>query len=595
MADCSKGYFQSKNCMRELVASVTLQKPVIALIDLDASRGGLSLEEVQAQLVDSDKLAVKWAFAPPEAEYLNKAPNGMEYQHAYAWPGGQALYESLTDAEPIEWNRIGHFQDVTMRLIAERLLANGCTDEQNSPLFAKGSAQVRKAKQPDGRFGGAGAPADRASRPTRYLETADTTYVDRELVAQKIDRLRAPRKQFHVYCSVHNPGAAALMQELARKQGMTVTREMAAWSRWTSSGALSPKLVRDLASAAFETAEVVTRTTSRRSQQQRGTIWPRRRTSHRAKDTLVMATDHASLLDSDQMLLYLTGQTWTRGDDSAALGKEVLEAMENGVTLLLAHEMPGIGGQAERSGVEFSTFFSCPEGATPDGLLKLGIYSQIAVPLKGGAWRNVSMRLLAKSVALTADDAARAKDGDDVLDLGDSAAAQMSKRLKRVLGSSKRLSFSQPRASSTLSAAKKDDAPVVGRSGQTSPESTTVNAVKGSIRIRRFVPTTKRATCCPAVATTVTASVAETSVTSHDASMTSRRLSSAKALEEASSDAVPFMLPLGATPSAEGLAESSAVSHEPSMTSRMISPAGFEGRNQVDDRELGLLVQDEHV
>ena len=47
---CSKGYYQSKNCMRELTSSVRLEKPIIALIDLDASRGGLTREEVGDQL-----------------------------------------------------------------------------------------------------------------------------------------------------------------------------------------------------------------------------------------------------------------------------------------------------------------------------------------------------------------------------------------------------------------------------------------------------------------------------------------------------------------------------------------------------------------
>ena len=48
--------------MRELVASTTLQKPIIALTDPDASRGGMSLEEVHTQLIEADALAIKWGF-----------------------------------------------------------------------------------------------------------------------------------------------------------------------------------------------------------------------------------------------------------------------------------------------------------------------------------------------------------------------------------------------------------------------------------------------------------------------------------------------------------------------------------------------------
>ena len=93
-ADCSKGYFTSKNCMRELVSSAASQKPIIALIDPDASRGGMSLDEVKTQLVEADELYAKWAF--------NEKPGALR---------GEALYTHLFAHQPIEWNRIGHFQE----------------------------------------------------------------------------------------------------------------------------------------------------------------------------------------------------------------------------------------------------------------------------------------------------------------------------------------------------------------------------------------------------------------------------------------------------------------------------------------------------
>jgi len=88
------------------------------------------------------------------------------------------------------------------------------------------------------------------------------------------------------------------------------------------------------------------------------------------------------------MLLYLTGQTWTRGEASTKLGDELMKAMDLEVSILLVHEMPGAGGQEARFGCEFGSFFSCPDGATPGELIQRGIYSSIAVPLKGGAWRG---------------------------------------------------------------------------------------------------------------------------------------------------------------------------------------------------------------
>jgi hypothetical protein len=142
------------------------------------------------------------------------------------------------------------------------------------------------------------------------------------------------------------------------------------------------------------------------------------------------------------MLLYLTAQTWTQGEPSAALAEEIRTALNRGVHVLLAHEsarsplhcshdepvtsprterrivlvlvlvcacacvrrvcaaaVTGTGQEA-RHACEFASFFSCVDGATPSELLKRGIYSEVAVPLKGGAWREVSILLLAKALAV---------------------------------------------------------------------------------------------------------------------------------------------------------------------------------------------------
>ena len=79
--------------MRELIAASVLRKPIVALIDLDRKHGGLNLGEVQAELLTADRLYAKWEF---EADK----------------PRGVALHEQLMQSQPIEWNRLGHFQDV---------------------------------------------------------------------------------------------------------------------------------------------------------------------------------------------------------------------------------------------------------------------------------------------------------------------------------------------------------------------------------------------------------------------------------------------------------------------------------------------------
>ena len=80
----------------------------------------------------------------------------------------------------------------------------------------------------------------------------------------------------------------------------------------------------------------------------------------------------------DYMLVYLTANTWQSGAASVELAAEVAAALQSGVALLLAHEMPG-EGQDARHAAEFSDFFQCDRGATPPQLIRAGIYKQVAV------------------------------------------------------------------------------------------------------------------------------------------------------------------------------------------------------------------------
>ena len=80
--------------------------------------------------------------------------------------------------------------------------------------------------------------------------------------------------------------------------------------------------------------------------------------------------------------------------------------------------VPGAGGQEARFGCEFGSFFSCVDGATPGELLKRGIYSEIAVALKGGPWREASMAMLAMALGLSKEEAEAQAAGQDVLGEG---------------------------------------------------------------------------------------------------------------------------------------------------------------------------------
>ena len=61
--------------------------------------------------------------------------------------------------------------------------------------------------------------------------------------------------------------------------------------------------------------------------------------------------------------------------------------------------VPGIDVQKERSACDFIDFLSCERGTTPQKLLLMGIYHQIAIALKGGPWRRATLIVVAKVLA----------------------------------------------------------------------------------------------------------------------------------------------------------------------------------------------------
>ena len=58
------------------------------------------------------------------------------------------------------------------------------------------------------------------------------------------------------------------------------------------------------------------------------------------------------------------------------------------------HEMPGTDDAVARDAIDFGTFFE----TTPQQLLQEGVYGQIAIALKGSAWRETSLALFLRAI-----------------------------------------------------------------------------------------------------------------------------------------------------------------------------------------------------
>ena len=205
---CSAGYFNSPNCMRELLRAMVTGKPIVTLLEPEAKHGGLTNKEVRQQLDQASGKYVNWG--------LDKEVERWGYE----LPTADDLYTALFAKEPIEWNRIGEcatpliyrhvvaavlaawlylragplaavcmiwlvagvFQDVSMRLIAESLLSRGRADTVQEEL----------------------------TRAVSY------TFLQGELTRQQcVVPEPCGGCKHHIYCSSHNEGAADLMREVA--------------------------------------------------------------------------------------------------------------------------------------------------------------------------------------------------------------------------------------------------------------------------------------------------------------------------------------------------------------------------------------------
>ena len=96
----SAGYFQSVNCMRELLSALVTGKRLVTLVELEDDHGGLSREQVLKDLREADKRYFsKWGDLREEVvKWLRELPEhttGIAWLHEPSTRGASAdpLYE----------------------------------------------------------------------------------------------------------------------------------------------------------------------------------------------------------------------------------------------------------------------------------------------------------------------------------------------------------------------------------------------------------------------------------------------------------------------------------------------------------------------
>ena len=138
---CTSQYFEKKNSLKELYRAVCQRRPILAMLEPDATQeGGLDQEAVEVLItnkqLDKFKLRTKWAEWMEDGDLLPDA-----FDHA---PDETEVRAALFATPPVEWNRLPHFQDVTIRLIAEKGILGGVEGE----LYLQGEAATGRISLP---------------------------------------------------------------------------------------------------------------------------------------------------------------------------------------------------------------------------------------------------------------------------------------------------------------------------------------------------------------------------------------------------------------------------------------------------------------
>ena len=332
---CTLQYFEKKNSLKELYRAVCQRRPILAMLEPDVTQeGGLNQADVQAlitnRVLDKHGLRKKWDVWKEEGELL---PSGFD--HA---PDEAEVREALFATPAVEWNRLPHFQDVTIRLIAQNGIFGGKVPPPrrlSALAIATAAAGARTA-----------LVADVKVSTTGNMNSIEM-YMQGEAATGKV-MLPSPLtgRQYHLFCSHFNAGSEELALEM-----------------------------------------------------QKSDVWETK--GRKASAPLTYTTDASKLTSCDHMLVLLDERTWTSGEDTAKLVEHIHEAMRLGVHLNCVHELPSVVGPP-RHACEFGLMFGddWTPAHLLGGLTNL--YKEIALALKGIEWRKPGLVAFATKIAESA-------------------------------------------------------------------------------------------------------------------------------------------------------------------------------------------------
>ena len=147
---CTKQYFEKKNSFKELYRAVVQRRTILAMLEPDATQeGGFDQATIErfitSKSVSKFNLQTKWSEWKEDRELL---PNAFD--HA---PDEHDVRAALFATPPVEWNRLPHFQDVTIRLIAQNGILGNRAGPSPPLLYLQGEVATFKVYLPPPQMG----------------------------------------------------------------------------------------------------------------------------------------------------------------------------------------------------------------------------------------------------------------------------------------------------------------------------------------------------------------------------------------------------------------------------------------------------------
>jgi len=344
----SRGYFASRNCLREIKAAMALGKEIILVLELNDNKGGLSLDEAKKECPDELR---EYVFGPQGKE------RGV-----------------------MVWHRITIFQLCTLKEIV-------CTTLRFTPLYAEepnltvyldSDVDLSKLKfsRPVALYTSPNNPGGRAVANELAVHFNESELM---IIEEPLPDMLPPKYiDSQQTACVELPDDHAVQPVDAESISLALDGGGAPVGSGPSTS--SQDAARSLPSSESRSAHSLD-------------PFSMRRTSDKAPGRVRKAlSEHVNLGGRRQVfLLYLNSNTFVERP-GALLALEVAQAMERRLHIVMLHEH-----DPQRSGCEFSYFFR----TTPRELVNRGLYEPLALGMYPMPHREVSLALVAQALGAT--------------------------------------------------------------------------------------------------------------------------------------------------------------------------------------------------